>query len=369
LVGLASFIAMLLWIQVGIKPILGASDPDSYGRYLADSSRYLAESKEFDFTDLSSYVPPVDEGVTQLAQGGTNVILYIQGHLATNISPESPHLTIFLMNVVVLTITFSLIFSTASELKFHLSKTATALIVANPGAWISTLTLTKEIWGLLFVAAILFLVIRYKWFTVAIVTAASFWVRGYYVAIGLTFLASNRISWWKLTIAISILLGIVETAFVPELTQFRIERSRDLGQRTGDLMHTLGLMQSYPLGHLIAGPIVLVINIVSPAINPAQYRHGFSALYVVGMSASSIYSILLSFLLIWHYRLNFRTKTLPINWEQLRTPVVLIIIFAFYVALFPISQHRFLIPVTPVFALLALSHPRSGNGSSPKEQT
>ena len=344
------FTVMLALTGFLIEPMAFDSNAAARGFFLADSIGYLETSRDFSFSEFFVFAGEGQISFSSLAQGGTNVLLHAQGYLAWELSPTHPYIVIFLINVCVLIVAGWLYLRAAKVLQLHLTATGLIFLLLNPMIWMSTVSLTKEIWGVLFIAALVYGLSTRNMLLISIAAILAFWIRGFYTGVAVALAATLKIHPVIIVVALAIGLGVFEQTVGDQFHDFRTIRAIYLGQQTGALMKVLGDIQSYPLGHLIAGPIVLVIHVLSPALNPEQYRHPLSTIYVHAMTISSFYAVITLAIIAFRRRagaLQFSNYVIPLN---------VLLMFVTFLTIFPVSQHRFLIPVMPLIGLIAVAH-------------
>ena len=107
-------------------------------------------------------------------------------------------------------------------------------------------------------------------------------------------------------------------------------------------MQAMAHLQGYPFGHLLAAPVVLLINIASPALNQSYYRLSVGNLYNVADTVSSL--LFIGLIIVGLRAAGAGTgRGLWAGDVMMR----LLVAFAALITLYPISQHRYLLPRVP----------------------
>jgi hypothetical protein len=333
---------------------------DGGGRFLFDSIGYYESSGAF--TPASIVGALNEQRFVPSIASLTNLGVLVEGGIARTIFPPSPSLAILFANYGLLVLMIWSYRRVAKALAISWTPLMEVLIVGNPWVWLNMVSLTKEIWGLAAVAAFAFACAGRRWITLGVLGLASAFVRQVYalLALGMGVMSFKRISPWAFLLGVAGLLGGLETAF-GDVTGFRISKTLELGQQMAPILELMGRIQSLPFGHVLAFPVVLTINIASPALNPKSYQAPPDAFYIQAATVSSYVFIVLTAILARRLLLRRERVNLP------ELPGRLLWAFAVLVTLYPISQHRYLLPALPLLILSALGR-GSDEPSAAKER-
>ena len=353
---LGLYLSLLVVVFV-VAPTLDHQIPVLDSRFLFDSIAYFRNSHDFVPQSLLSPHLDFSGGVLVPSLGLTNSLILLQGRLALALIPSAPHVAILAMNYALLVLALRNLRQLAEVLGLAWTRRIQILIVLNPFIWMNLVTLTKEAWGIFFVSAFALAAVRRHLLSLVVLAALSMFVRESYVFLALgmylvVVLPGRRALW--LPIVVSLAMGMVHM-FLGEgnVVANAGSKSSELGQRSADIMQSMAHLQGYPFGHLLAAPIVLLINIASPALNLRYYQLSVGDLYNVTDTVSSILFIALIIIGLrsrWHSQSTGRLWNRDVLFR-------LLIAFATLVTLYPISQHRYLLPVYPLLVLWALAEP------------
>ncbi|MHB8398582.1 MAG: hypothetical protein ACYDCI_06565 [Candidatus Limnocylindrales bacterium] len=322
------------------------------GKFLFDSIGYYETAQRLSLSQLFAVASAADwiRGL-----GLTNIALFAQGKVAQSAFPWDPSVGIFLLNVLIFGVGVRNALAIARELGVELSPLAKLTLFLNPAVLLSTVSLTKEIWGLALITGFSLAAIRHRWVTLGVLAVISLFVREYYpvVAVFVALLTKPKLQPWILLVAVAFFMGFLESVLgFGDLTGFLALKAEQLGQQTATLMHTMGQVQSIPFGHIIAFPIVLAVNIASPMFNPASYATPVDAFFVQATTISSYLSV--GLLLVGASR-HWRRRDLhatDIVWRHLFG-------FAVLLTLYPISQHRYWLAAYPLLVVWALANDKN----------
>ncbi len=334
-------------------------------RFLFDSIAYFAQSHAISPRAILSVHLDYSSGGLFPSLGLTNSLLLLQGRLAIELFPGAPHLAILGMNYALFVLAIRNVRKLAETLGLAWTQRVQLLIVLNPFIWMNLVTLTKEAWGMYFVSAFALAAVRRRVFSLVVLGVLSMFVREWYVFVALgMFLAvvlpGRRALWFP--VVVSIVAGVSHTFFGHgNLVPFADSKSVALQQRSADIMQAMAHLQGYPFGHLLAAPVVLLIDIASPALNQSYYRLSVGDLYNVTDTVSSF--LFIGLIVVGLRRLR-HSGTAGRLWSG-HVMVRLLIAFATLVTLYPISQHRYLLPAYPFLVLWALAEPRERRDSVP----
>ena len=335
------------------------------GKFLFDSIPYYETAERLAPSQLFA-ASSLPDGIRGL--GLTNIALFAQGKLAMVLFPWEPSVGVFLLNVLLFSFGMRNVLAIARELDLGLSAATKAALIFNPAVLLGTVSLTKEVWGFALVTGFSLAAIRHRWISLAVLAVVSLTVREYYlvVAVVLGLLTHPRLRPWVLLVLVAFLMGFVESVLgFGDLTGYLTVRSEQLGQQTAALMTLMGQIQSIPFGHIVAFPIVLVVNIASPMFNPSSYSTPVDSFFLHATTISSYISVALILVgVMRHRRHNDLLGTEVLGRHLLG--------FAILLTLYPVSQHRYLLVAYPLLVLWSLAGRRRpapviddlGNGGS-----
>ena len=326
-------------------------------RFLFDSIAYLKHSHGISLRAILSVHLDYSGGGLFPSLGLTNSLVLLQGRVALALFPGAPHLAILGINYVLFVLAIRNVRKLAVILGLAWTQRVQLLIVLNPFIWMNLVTLTKEAWGISSSPRSR-LPQCSESCSLVLLGAVSMLVRESYVFIALgmylaVVLPGRRALW--LPVVVSIVAGVAPFLGHGNLVPFADSKSAALQQRSADVMQAMAHLQGYPFGHLLAAPVVLLINIASPALNQSYYRLSVGNLYNV---ADTVSSLLFIGLIIVGLRRLRRAGTGRGLWAG-DVMMRLLVAFAALITLYPISQHRYLLPAYPLLVLWALAKPHS----------
>ncbi len=322
---------------------------DGCGLQLWDSLTYMKTSEDL---GIANVVTRFLDTITNLKASVftmNNLGLYLQGALAYHLTPWAPQLFIFGMNFLLLVLAVRHLLHLGDNLGLNVSARAIPLILLNPLTTYYALSLTKEIWGIFFIAAFARYCSESRYGTVLGLALVSVAFRSFYLPVALGFIAVRvlraKMIWYLL--AASLLLGLlarVDLDVIRNLQAIRLYRATELGAQTGQLMAALANVQAYPFGHLIAAPIVALVSTVSPMLNPRAYEN----ILDIGWFGNITSSYLMAFVAAAGIARYLRTR--PMNMAPVGRYIGLFLIL---ITMYPISYHRYLIPIYPLLCVWA----------------
>ena len=349
-------------VSAGVVYVLAVVDPNilngnkiGRGYFLYDSSGYLVTARH---TNILAILHAGRAPGAKIPSLGTNGLLYIQGRIAWALCPWSPDVLVFLWNYLMLVWAVRNYRLVARHLGLRLPRWGHVLTFANPLAWFVLVTLTKESWGLLFMSFFALACVRRQWLLLAMAGLLSVLDREYYSAVAaamglVAYFRRIRAAW--LLVAVAGAYGVLRLAF-GDLTGFATIKSSDLGQRSATIMHWMSELQGIPFGHIVAAPVILAFNL-SAWINSRQYAAPATAAFVHAATVSSLLFCVLIVAGALRYRRVAETR------EGVRLLGRLLFAFAVLDTLYPLSQHRYLLPAWPLLVLWAVAHPARSGGA------
>lgn len=340
----------LAYVFIVLSPDMSTSAANLDGRVLYDSLVYIAASRNEDMGTLIGAIGQRTGSSVFAGIGLTNIAVIAEGMAADMLLPGAPLVLIFMMNYALLLAALHLYRRTLPSLGLTFTAAVELVILLNPFLLLNMVSLTKEIWGVFFVAAFVRSSATRSWMRLAIFGVLSMLVREYYIAVaaamGLARILKHGVA--ALLVGVAGLIGLLETVLgLGDLTGYRLSKSVELGQQSAPVMETLGAIQSLPFGHIVAFPAVLAVNVLSPALNPHSYEFSLDLYYV---DANTISSFMFAVLILWGIRAEFLYPT-----PGRRILRQLLLAFAIIVTIYPISQHRYLLAAYPLLVAWALA--------------
>lgn len=366
------FVLSFLLLYVTIFVDAGASNPgiDSECFYqrassactvqLWDSYRYLQEARG---STLAEYLNSRLVGIVSgTAVGGfSNSILIIQAKLAFLLVPSFPQIGIFLLNVPIYLSALHIFKSLALTLNIRLSWRAFYLFAFNPLILISTVSLTKEIWcvwaSLLFISALVRKDIIVAIVTVIITTMIRDFLAVIFVVCALSYLFRIRPVFILVAISIVLPIALKSHLFTPH-NLVRQEMMNWTALAGAKFMRILADIQALPLGHIVAAPAISIWNFGSPATLP--FRSSLGGVYALCNISSSILFVALSVKSAWNIVRRAGRRSVGERYA-----LDLIFIFCILLSLYPLSQHRYYLPIYAWLVLVALSREQGSDVAEP----
>jgi hypothetical protein len=322
------------------------------GQFLFDSVALYNDSSTFEVSSLYLSRPdPAATGGLITSVGLTNALVLLEGRLAFALLPQAPFLAVALINYLLVVIAFRTARRAGRSAGLNVSTSVEVVILMNPFVWMNMVSLTKEIWGLVFISGFALACVRKKLGLLVVLAFGALLVREWYVgvAVGMALVAFWHVRPFTFLLATSLVVGALGLLLgVSDVTGVPDTRSLDLGQRSAAIMAAMGRLQDLPLGHLVAFPVILLIDL-SAWVNPNNYTAPLNSWYIHANTASSLlFTLALAVALIRFYRNPLER---PVRGKLLG----LLFVYAVLVTLNPISQHRYLLPAWPLLAVAAFS--------------
>lgn len=343
-----------------VDPGVVGAEPDGSGRILYDSIGYMRYAREeFRLSDTWEPLRALVMDRSLEFNTFTNLLLYLQATVAGWLVPWSPWVGVLWINCAVLLWGVSSHLRLATRIGIPVSSSLVTMLLINPLVWGSALTLTKEIWGFAFLGAFALAAVDRAWSRLVLLGVLSAFAREIYALVALGILVATLFQWsrWRLLVVVAAALGIVESLISRGgITSFRTVRSIELDQTAAPLLAWMGDLQSIPLGHIVAFPVVVGINVVTPAVAPSQWSAGAEALYVHANTVSSVLFIVVGVVGLARLRRD-RARD---RW--LAAASLPMFTYAVLVSTYPIVQHRYLVPMWGLLVLWALAGPRPSAG-------
>lgn len=323
---------------------------------LWDSYRYMETSRTTSIDELVGRVREVIAGNAALTPFVLNNIgLYIQGRLAHVLAPAAPQLAVFAMNLALYLWALVHIHRLMGVVGLGGYNRVLLFILLNPLVLMYAASLTKEAWGIFFVCAFARYCVERRFVALCAVAALSAMFRNLYPIVALAFAAGTlvrvRVVW--VFLGFSLVLGTVlslDHPLIEQINAVRLYKASDLGQQTSSLMGFLAALQDRPLGNVVAAPVIAAVNIASPALNPKVYtEHLLEPTWALTTLSSYLMIGLIAAGAVRHAR-----RPDP---EGRRYLLRLVLLFLVLITVYPISQHRYLIPVYPLLVAWALASP------------
>ncbi len=349
-------VAHMFLVYAGLLYTVGVVEPSLRsgryrdGYYLQDSFDYFRTAVGFHLSSLFHHSPALTSAQPQgliPSLGLTNSLLYVQEHVATFVSSAHPEAVVFVLNYGLLVAALFCVARVARRLGLEFSANLQLLVIANPMVWLNMVSLTKDIWGVFFVSVFaLGCVERRVALTIGFGLVSTL-AREWYLVVALAIVAVTffRIGVLRLLVVTSVLIGgFALTAGAHDLSGFSETRSLDLGQRSAHVMSAVAALQHYPLGQVVVFPVVLVFDL-SAWLNGNQWNAVSKPYVAANLMSSALFTLVLVAALLRRRR---RTR------ERLAEAWLVRVLgaFAIVVSLYPISQHRYLVPAWPLLVLL-----------------
>ncbi len=321
------------------------------GVYLPlDSALYLENAKDFSISTVLDLLKNVSSFQFGLL---SNITLFAIGKLAFALAPSSPYLVIAVVNHALLALAVSNYTTVCRELRLNSSQFRLLLLV-NCLIVLSLYSLNKEAVGIYLVSVFSLYSVRGRTWQLGPGLVAALFTRDLFFAFGLLVIARRR---WNVRLGVVLIgLSLLFPAIIWLLGGLLFgETFGDLTsptvqweQQTSAVLVAAFRTMSYPLGYLLAFPVVAIINIASPMLNLRDYVNMLhqNDLSVLTQHVSSFcFVVLLGAAL---HRAKWRALLADPMFQLFMSYLVLL-------ALYPVSQHRYLLPVYPVVVLTYLS--------------
>jgi hypothetical protein len=316
-----------------------------------DSDLYFADALNFRFSDISF----TSNFLEILAGSYQNIILYSIAKIAHYISPQAPFWIVVLINHLLFT------FALINYLKICkiLNINSTPFIIflfPNILILFTLFSLNKEVLGIYLVSEFILFSYKPNKLRVIIILFLALLTRNVFFAFGLLVFI-NQFFRFKFTTIFLIFAAVI----LPIL--FYLTNGAILGERFGELSSAAAQWQQqshlitsffyeyikYPMGYFLNYFVVLIVNILAPALNSKYWSDYF---YVINLSQLflQLSSVLFSCYLL---RIFFSLGWNFLHWQS---PFKFFVYYTMIVCVFPFSQHRYLIPIFPVVVLSLLYH-------------
>ncbi len=321
---------------------------------LADVFRYYRYATENDASWRFAVFQDVLNGTGGVIGtiGLTNTFLYFIIDFGRALVPWAPFVGIFWLQLLSLPIFYMAIrrISRFIPEKFREGYYAGCLLIPMLPA--SLINANKEYWSIFFVTLMAACALDRRRAPLLILALVSTSVREINLPIGVFFflLTFPRIKFWHLALLLGLAIPIVDFAF-PNFAHYRATWSAVFSQTSAMYLGPLAAMQSYPLGQLIAAPLILAINIGGPAfgsVSRTTLENGDMGVYGYGVSSAAYAYIIFGFqALIVSYCRNLWAHPLT---SFLGTIIIL-------TSVLPLNQFRYYYPMWPFILALALMIP------------
>ena len=227
------------------------------------------------------------------------------------------------------------------------------LVLVNPLVLFTLYTLNKEAIGLFLVAATVRYSLEDRKLPVVGLVLVALYTRNVLFGFCVLMLFRKllmRIRWWQLLVAASLVWPAVlyVTHDQPFGSQFGSLDSltRYFNQQLSRVLTFALDLMKVPLGYVLAWVIVTGIDVASPAFNIRYYRSYADHLNYaqITLQVSSIVFICLIALTLFRARLQ----------APKIEPLFLFFVFTLFTGVFPLSQHRYLLPAFPLLIVAYL---------------
>lgn len=287
---------------------------------------------------------------------GSNVSIFFLGKLAHTLSPGNPLLAVAVLNHLLLAFAGWNLAAICRRYGVRFDQFL-LLLLANPLLLFSLHTLNKEILGLALVSAMVRAAFWHRFAVVPLVLVALF-TRNVFLGFGVLMLIRRplmRLPFWVPLVAASLalygLLRATNNAPFGERFGDLTTLTQYYNQQTAEILNLAYTLMQVPFGYVLAYPLVLGINLVSPAFNP---RYWADYLDYVNLAQLSLQCSAIAFgALLLTAVLKMRSFRIV----QLE-PFRLVFLFTVLTSALPFSQHRYLLPIYPFVVLLALTASR-----------
>lgn len=298
----------------------------------------------------------------------SNITIMLIGWVALSIAPWHPYFVIAGFNNLLLigTVFHYRAIGHRYGIDFHW---LLPLLLLNPLVLFSLYTLNKEALGLFLVAGLLRYRLEGKWAGFAVMLMLALYTRNIFFFFGLLLLLLPllyeaklgdrllRVRAGYLLVAFSLIVpaGLLLTNNQPFGSEFGPLDlvATHFNQQTQPLLSFAYTVNQFPFGYLIGYPIVTAINIASPALN---YRYWADYLGTINLATLTLQlsSLIFVALLVFAYRGRQRLGLFAIE------PLRLFFFTTLMSSVYPISQHRYLLPFYPLLVLTYLIAKRRG---------
>lgn len=317
--------------------------------------------------DSASYLDTADAPWRELARSlyffddlnaglGSNVSIFFLGKLAHTLSPGNPLVAVAVLNHLLLALAGWNLAAVCRRYRVRLDRFL-PLLLANPLLLFSLHTLNKEIVGLALVSAMVRVAFWSRLAVVPLILLGVF-TRNVFFGFGVLMLIRRplmRLPFWAPLVATSLalygLLRATDNAPFGERFGDLTTLTRYYNQQTAEILQLAYTLMQVPFGYVLAYPLVLGINMLSPAFNP---RYWADYLDYVNFAQLSLQCSAIAFgVLLLTAVLRMRSFRIV----QLE-PFRLVFLFSVLTSALPFSQHRYLLPIYPFVVLLALTASR-----------
>lgn len=337
------FIGMLLYVLAYVEPattgrnwwyLCVTRQSSKCTDFLPDTVAYLDQSIGFSIDDIALS----KASLTPLKQ----VFLYWQAEAARQISRHYQYTVIFVMNFVVYLATIALLCATLDRLEIEFPVIGFALLAFNPYVLLLVLTLNKDLWCFLAVAAGAYAASRRSLLLLALSAGLAIVVRDIFaVMIVAAYIVSRERIGLKTFLVLGS-FGLNVMAFIPGMADkiaLRDALPSLLGLHTAWFWHHMDWIQeNVPAGQLIVFPVTFAINVAADAISVSDWREIVSAwpiIYLATVGSSMLFTtVTIAFVVSRNRWVGGRRLIL----KQA-------VVYAFMISIYPILHHRYYLPV------------------------
>lgn len=276
----------------------------------------------------------------------SNVSIILLGKLALTIWPAKPLYVIFVANTFLLGGTIVQCRAICRRLDVELGRFLPFLLV-NPLVLFMTFTLNKETVGMFLVAGMVRYGLERRLWALAPLVVVALYTRNVLFGFGMTMIAwpvLRRLAPWLLLAAASLLWPLV--LFLTHNAPFGKEfgnldnLTKAFNQQTRPILSFAFQVTKLPFGYILGWLLITGIDIASPMFNfryYESYSHHVNYAQLALQASSVVFVVLLTLTFV-------RAKARVLRIEALR----LFFVFTLFTGLFPLSQHRYLLPAFPL---------------------
>lgn len=355
------------FVALYVDPVLNnaACTPDDSSRVqchnqIADVFRYYRFATQ---SDMSSWFQMFQDTLSGRSgqRGGTivggigltNIFIFFIILAGQWLVPWAPFLGIFLLQLLSLPLLYLAIRRIAWVLDPQLRDLYYTCFLFSPMLLASILAANKEYWSVFFVTLMAACALDRRRILLLVLATISLAVREINFPVGIFFflLTFRCVRFWHLAVLLSLAIPVA-SFLIPGFNNFRLVWSQWSNQGASVYLGPIANLQNFPLGHLLATPIVLGINILGPGFGPdarASLLDGVMGIYGLGNSLTSYLYII------------FGGQALYACWKRKlwNHPLVSYAAsVAILTAILPLNQFRYYYPMWPFLLAVALMAPR-----------